>query len=166
MRVVRLRISGFRRIQEADIRLLEQSVLVGPNGCGKSTIVDAISRWTACGASSYCHQIQQRPNPIPYPPRGAHRHEGRPLRGARFSPGITSERARERSPARESTFPRNPTDTFLYQVRHCIKDDPGRRRRHPTDLSEKEQAANEVPLAALETGPAASVLHRLKTAAA
>jgi predicted ATPase len=43
MYIARLRISGFRGIQEADVRLSPQSVLVGPNGCGKSTIVDAIS---------------------------------------------------------------------------------------------------------------------------
>ena len=43
MHIARLRISGFRGIQEADIRLAEQSVLVGPNGCGKSTVIDAIS---------------------------------------------------------------------------------------------------------------------------
>lgn len=43
MRVARLRISGFRGIQEADIWLTKQSVLVGPNGCGKSTVIDAIS---------------------------------------------------------------------------------------------------------------------------
>ncbi|OGV64636.1 MAG: hypothetical protein A3K19_29870 [Lentisphaerae bacterium RIFOXYB12_FULL_65_16] len=43
MHILRLRISGFRGVQEADIRLAEQSVLVGPNGCGKSTLIDAIS---------------------------------------------------------------------------------------------------------------------------
>lgn len=43
MHIARLRISGFRGIQEADIRLAKQSVLVGPNGCGKSTVIDAIS---------------------------------------------------------------------------------------------------------------------------
>ena len=43
MHIARLRISGFRGIQEADVRLVEQSVLVGPNGCGKSTLIDAIS---------------------------------------------------------------------------------------------------------------------------
>lgn len=43
MNIARLRISGFRGIQESDIRLAEQSVLVGPNGCGKSTLIDAIS---------------------------------------------------------------------------------------------------------------------------
>jgi hypothetical protein len=43
MHIARLRISGFRGIREADVRLGEQSVLVGPNGCGKSTVIDAIS---------------------------------------------------------------------------------------------------------------------------
>ena len=43
MRIARLRIAGFRGVQEADIWLGEQSVLVGPNGCGKSTLIDAIS---------------------------------------------------------------------------------------------------------------------------
>jgi energy-coupling factor transporter ATP-binding protein EcfA2 len=43
MHIARLRISGFRGVREADIRLLAQSVLVGPNGCGKSTLIDAIS---------------------------------------------------------------------------------------------------------------------------
>lgn len=43
MHITRLRISGFRGILEADIRLAKQSVLVGPNGCGKSTLIDAIS---------------------------------------------------------------------------------------------------------------------------
>src|ERR1700691_3655035 len=43
MHIARLRIAGFRGVQEADIRLAKQSVLVGPNGCGKSTLIDAIS---------------------------------------------------------------------------------------------------------------------------
>jgi len=43
MHIARIRISGFRGIHEADIRLAEQSVLVGPNGCGKSSVIDAIS---------------------------------------------------------------------------------------------------------------------------
>ena len=43
MRIARLRISGFRGIQQADIRLTKQSVLLDPNGCGKSTVIDAIS---------------------------------------------------------------------------------------------------------------------------
>ena len=43
MYIARLRIFGFRGIQEADVRLGKQSVLVGPNGCGKSTLIDAIS---------------------------------------------------------------------------------------------------------------------------
>lgn len=43
MHIARLRITGFRGIQEADFRLAQQSVLVGPNGCGKSSVIDAIT---------------------------------------------------------------------------------------------------------------------------
>lgn len=43
MHITRLRIEGFRGVRKADIRLAEQSVLVGPNGCGKTTLIDAIS---------------------------------------------------------------------------------------------------------------------------
>lgn len=43
MNIVRLRIAGFRGIRTADLRFSRQSVLIGPNGCGKSTVVDALS---------------------------------------------------------------------------------------------------------------------------
>lgn len=43
MHVSRLRIVGFRGIQAADVRLGPNTVLVGPNGCGKTTIGDALS---------------------------------------------------------------------------------------------------------------------------
>jgi putative ATP-dependent endonuclease of the OLD family len=43
MRVLALRIEGFRGIRKADIPFREHSALVGPNGSGKSTIVDALS---------------------------------------------------------------------------------------------------------------------------
>lgn len=43
MYVSRLRIDGFRGVPTADIRLGPRAVLVGPNGCGKSTVVDALS---------------------------------------------------------------------------------------------------------------------------
>jgi putative ATP-dependent endonuclease of OLD family len=43
MHIARLRISGFRGVQEADLKLTQSSVLVGPNGCGKSTLIDALS---------------------------------------------------------------------------------------------------------------------------
>lgn len=43
MRVVRLRIYGFRGVVEADVQLPAHSVLVGPTSVGKSTIVDALS---------------------------------------------------------------------------------------------------------------------------
>lgn len=43
MNIARIRITGFRGIQTADLRFGAQAVLIGPNGCGKSTIVDAMS---------------------------------------------------------------------------------------------------------------------------
>lgn len=43
MHIARLRIAGFRGIEHADIRFGRQAVLIGPNGCGKTTIVDALS---------------------------------------------------------------------------------------------------------------------------
>lgn len=43
MRVLCIRIEGFRGIPEAEIALSEHGVLVGPNGSGKSTILDALS---------------------------------------------------------------------------------------------------------------------------
>ena len=42
-RVSRLRIWGFRGIEKADLRFNTNAVLIGPNGCGKSTLVDALS---------------------------------------------------------------------------------------------------------------------------
>jgi putative ATP-dependent endonuclease of the OLD family len=43
MRVSRLKINGFRGAKAADIRLGEHTVLVGPNNCGKTTIVEALA---------------------------------------------------------------------------------------------------------------------------
>lgn len=43
MRIARLRISGFRGIKEADIRLGQTSVLIGPNNVGKTTIIEALA---------------------------------------------------------------------------------------------------------------------------
>lgn len=41
--VSRLRVWGFRGIGTADLHFKKNTVLVGPNGCGKSTIVDALA---------------------------------------------------------------------------------------------------------------------------
>ncbi len=43
MHIVRLKISGFRGVQSADIVLGRHSVLVGPNNCGKTTIIEAMA---------------------------------------------------------------------------------------------------------------------------
>ena len=43
MRVSRLRIIGFRGANKADISFGRHSVLVGPNNCGKTTIVEALA---------------------------------------------------------------------------------------------------------------------------
>lgn len=43
MRLLALSIRGFRGIKSADIRFGDHDVLVGPNGVGKSTIIDALS---------------------------------------------------------------------------------------------------------------------------
>lgn len=43
MRLLALSIHGFRGIQQADFRFGQHDVLVGPNGVGKSTIIDALS---------------------------------------------------------------------------------------------------------------------------
>lgn len=44
MRILRLRIYGFRGIREATIHFSPgQTVLVGPNSCGKSTIIEALA---------------------------------------------------------------------------------------------------------------------------
>lgn len=43
MRIARLRIEGFRGIRTGTFSFQSRSALVGPNGCGKSTIVDALS---------------------------------------------------------------------------------------------------------------------------
>ncbi|MEW6112770.1 MAG: ATP-dependent nuclease [Acidobacteriota bacterium] len=43
MEIARVRVSGFRGVRTADIRFDKQSILVGPNGCGKSTLIDALS---------------------------------------------------------------------------------------------------------------------------
>jgi len=43
MRLLALSICGFRGIQQADFRFGQHDVLVGPNGVGKSTLIDALS---------------------------------------------------------------------------------------------------------------------------
>jgi hypothetical protein len=43
MKVLGLRIEGFRGIRKAEIDLGDHTALVGPNGAGKSTIIDALS---------------------------------------------------------------------------------------------------------------------------
>src|SRR5437870_3299682 len=43
MKLLALSINDFRGIQHADIRFGDHDVLVGPNGVGKSTIMDALS---------------------------------------------------------------------------------------------------------------------------
>jgi putative ATP-dependent endonuclease of the OLD family len=43
MRVSRLKINGFRGAKNAEISFGEHSVLVGPNNCGKTTIVEALA---------------------------------------------------------------------------------------------------------------------------
>jgi putative ATP-dependent endonuclease of the OLD family len=41
--ISRVRIEGFRGIRTADIRFARYAGIIGPNGCGKSAIVDALS---------------------------------------------------------------------------------------------------------------------------
>jgi len=43
MRVAKLRIRGFRGISNGEFVFHQKTAIVGPNGCGKSTIVDALS---------------------------------------------------------------------------------------------------------------------------
>ena len=43
MRVAKLLIEGFRGILSGDFVLHQKTAIIGPNGCGKSTIVDALS---------------------------------------------------------------------------------------------------------------------------
>lgn len=43
MRIRRVRVFGFRGVTNADLLVSRAAALVGPNGCGKSTIVDAVS---------------------------------------------------------------------------------------------------------------------------
>src|SRR5258708_8335906 len=43
MQIAELRIRGFRGVQDARIRLASHNVLIGPNNCGKTTIIEAIA---------------------------------------------------------------------------------------------------------------------------
>ncbi|HTK34933.1 MAG TPA: AAA family ATPase [Caulobacteraceae bacterium] len=43
MRIARLRITGFRGVKEADLRLGKTAVLVGPNSVGKTTVIEALA---------------------------------------------------------------------------------------------------------------------------
>lgn len=43
MHIARLKISGFRGVQDADIKLGQHSVLVGPNNSGKTTVIEALA---------------------------------------------------------------------------------------------------------------------------
>lgn len=43
MKILALKIEGFRGVQRADIKLDDHTVIIGPNSSGKSTIIDALS---------------------------------------------------------------------------------------------------------------------------
>jgi putative ATP-dependent endonuclease of the OLD family len=43
MQIVRLKVSGFRGVNSADIKLSRHTVLVGPNNSGKTTIIEALA---------------------------------------------------------------------------------------------------------------------------
>ncbi|HEV7636875.1 MAG TPA: AAA family ATPase [Bradyrhizobium sp.] len=43
MQIAELRIKGFRGIREARLRFAAHNVLIGPNNCGKSTIIEALA---------------------------------------------------------------------------------------------------------------------------
>jgi hypothetical protein len=43
MRISKLTIRGFRGVKHADINFPQHSVLVGPNNCGKTTIIEALA---------------------------------------------------------------------------------------------------------------------------
>ncbi|MCL6450344.1 MAG: ATP-binding protein [Acetobacteraceae bacterium] len=43
--LTRLRIRNFKRFSEADIELGKSVVLIGPNNCGKTTVLQALTLW-------------------------------------------------------------------------------------------------------------------------
>jgi putative ATP-dependent endonuclease of OLD family len=57
MRVVRLRIYGFRGVVEADMLLPAHAVLVGPTSVGKSTVIDALS--LVCGRDQMVRDLTE-----------------------------------------------------------------------------------------------------------
>jgi putative ATP-dependent endonuclease of OLD family len=57
MRIVRLRIYGFRGVVAADIHLPAHAVLVGPTSVGKSTVIDALS--LVCGRDQMVRDLTE-----------------------------------------------------------------------------------------------------------
>jgi predicted ATP-dependent endonuclease of OLD family len=43
MRIAELRIVNFRGVREGTIRFKKHPILVGPNNCGKTTVVEALA---------------------------------------------------------------------------------------------------------------------------
>ncbi len=57
MYVARLKISGFRGVQTADIALGQHTVLVGPNNSGKTTIIEALA--LLCGRDRLVRRLTE-----------------------------------------------------------------------------------------------------------
>lgn len=43
MRVAKLEIENFRGIRQGEVRFSSHTVLVGPNNCGKTTVIEALA---------------------------------------------------------------------------------------------------------------------------